>query len=276
MKNIAILLSTYNGGKYLEDQLCSLESQSAEKFHIYIRDDGSNDNTKEIILKFIQRYKNCTLLESNNNLGAANSFMEMLLQVKADYYMFCDQDDIWLKDKIMNSYNYLKAIEDKKGIIPLLVFTDAKVVDANLNTISDSFIKTSGIRTDFINNKGYVLIKNISPGCTYIFNRKLRDQAISYNSNLPMHDWWLVLKAIKTGEIHYFETSDILYRQHDHNVIGVQENNLKLILNKFININKTLKLQFSQYSFLKNEDLIDNYATYMYYKVKYVLKTWFT
>ena len=153
MKTIAILLSTYNGGKYLEDQLCSLVSQSAEKFHIYIRDDGSNDNTKEIILKFIQRYKNCTLLESNNNLGAANSFMEMLLQVKADYYMFCDQDDIWLKDKIMNSYNYLKAIEDKKGIIPLLVFTDAKVVDANLNTISDSFIKTSGIRTDFINNK---------------------------------------------------------------------------------------------------------------------------
>lgn len=76
-----------------------------------------------------------------------------------------------------------------------------------------------------------------------------------------MHDWWLVLKAIKTGEIHYFETSDILYRQHSHNVIGVQENNLKLILNKFININKTLKLQFSQYSFLKNEDLIDNYAT---------------
>lgn len=275
MIKVAVLLSTYNGEKYLLNQLQSIQKQTAKNFHIYIRDDGSTDRTTEIIEKFCENNVNCSVLQSGRNLGAANSFMELLKLVDEEYYMFCDQDDIWLKNKIKNSLDYLLLKEKGKKGVPVLIYTDAKVVDVRLNTIAESFIDTSGIVPDLVQKWGYVMINNVAPGCTYIFNKELRKIAVNHPSDLPMHDWWMVLNAERYGELYFLNSADILYRQHDNNVIGVHEANLKQFLNKFIKLNDTLNNQLKQYRFLKAHDFISSIFVYYYLKCKFILKARF-
>lgn len=273
METVAVLLSTYNGQEFLKSQLESLRIQTAKNFHIYIRDDGSSDNTKNIIENFKQNTSNCFLLSSDKNLGAAKSFMELLRNVEADYYMFCDQDDVWLKNKIDESFKAIKKLENLNNCKPSLVFTDAQVVDADLKVLSQSFIKTSGIKTKFVKQKGYAYVTNISPGCTYIFNKNLRNIAIKDIENLPMHDWWLVLNAYKFGELNFLNRADILYRQHDNNVIGVHETNLKEMVKKIVNIKKTITLQYKQYQFLEEKNFTNSIISYYFYKAKFIFKT---
>ena len=101
-ENVAILMSTYNGEKYLEEQVKSIISQDYTDWHLYIRDDGSTDNTVNLIKKIARDNEKITFLNENKpkNLGVTGSFMDLLANTKAQYYMFSDQDDYWLPDKI--------------------------------------------------------------------------------------------------------------------------------------------------------------------------------
>ncbi|UKK90263.1 glycosyltransferase family 2 protein [Citrobacter portucalensis] len=223
---MAVLLSTFNGSRYLEEQLSSLSEQSYDDFTIYIRDDGSIDNTLEIINDFISRERNVVFIESNDNLGAAGSFIYLINNVDADYYFFCDQDDVWMPDKIAVTMQEMKKYSQDE---PVLIHTDLMVVDSDLSTISDSFYKYSNIsRDDFIEKK-QLLIQNYIVGCTCCINKNLAVVArVSLNdvNKIAMHDWWFALHARFFGKIIYINRPTIKYRQHQNNTLGAQKDSM--------------------------------------------------
>ena len=157
---ILIILSTYNGEKYLKAQLDSLLLQSYKNFKLIVRDDGSTDGTKEIL-----NFYNIELLDSSENLGVKKSF-ETLLKYACEngegkYFMFCDQDDVWNNDKIEKTLKKMQELENLyEDNIPLLVHTDLEVVNENLETLSSSMWKSEYINPK-ANTLNKLLIQNI-------------------------------------------------------------------------------------------------------------------
>ena len=135
---IAILMATYNGSRYLREQIDSILSQTNDNWQLYIHDDGSTDSTMDIILEYCNKYigKIVYLNDAQKHRGAAMSFMYLLKQVEADYYMFCDQDDVWLPNKVEQEFKSITEYSNEK---PILVFSDLYIVDEKLNVIEKSY-----------------------------------------------------------------------------------------------------------------------------------------
>ena len=246
MDNYAILLATYNGAKYIGEMLDSLDRQTRQDFKCYIHDDDSTDNTLAIIQKHIKNKNNYELMQFNSKQGAKNNFMEMLRRVDAEYYMFADQDDVWLDTKVERligdmeraerntsatptgapeeSIATMTPAESKMGGTPLAIHSDMFVTDDNLNIISDSFIRYIG-RDIHRNSLSRLLIDNPAAGTTMIINRELRDRALEYNDidDIPMHDQWIMCVAAATGRIYIIDEPLVYYRQHESNVMGAEE-----------------------------------------------------
>ena len=225
MDKIAILMATYNGEKYIREQLDSLLGQSYRNFKIYVRDDGSADETVEIIREYQSRYPDFIVLVTDNTLhrGARDSFMYLLSQVKARYYMFCDQDDVWLKDKIAVSFAKLRELEGKSPEKPIMVHTDLRVVDEDLKMIYNSLWRWAGFNVDLNKHFNYTVIGNVFTGCTMIFNRIARDIALPIHPKSSMHDEWIGLLVAKNGVVDNIKEQTILYRQHGKNVCSIGE-----------------------------------------------------
>ncbi|MDD5210823.1 MAG: glycosyltransferase family 2 protein [Sulfuricurvum sp.] len=220
-KKILVLLSTYNGEKYLQEQLDSLFAQSYKEFEIIARDDGSCDNSLAIL-----KAHNITLLETKQNLGAKKSF-EALLKFglenrESDYFMFCDQDDVWESDKIEKSYLKIQEIEHNRLDMPVLVHSDLKVVDTKLATVHGSFWEYEHILPRY-NSLNRLLMQNTITGCTMIINKKLAEKCLPIPEASIMHDWWIGLVASQFGAIGYIEEATISYRQHSKNTIGAKK-----------------------------------------------------
>lgn len=210
MIKVAILLSYYNGGKYIYEQMDSLTKQIKDgvTIHIYIRDDGSNKSNIEV-LKSIQKKYNVTIF-FESNIGVIASFIDLLKRVeKYDFYAFCDQDDVWRNDKVVEA---IRMISD---------FSQPALYCSAFTLASEDLKKTTEptpINPSFEN----ALFKNFCTGCTCVINSQLRNQILvsDFNSNVPMHDWWFLLIAYLTGVVVYDDKSYILYRQHGNNVVG--------------------------------------------------------
>lgn len=267
---IAILLSTYNGEKYLEEQLLSILNQTCtEKWCLYIRDDGSTDSTMSIIDSYVSRYDNIIKFEDEKRgLGPALSFLQLLSQVSAEYYMFCDQDDFWLPNKIEKCLLKLHEL-NVKDTTPVLIHTDLLVVDKNLNVLKSSFWEKN-LSPELVYK--YMPITNFVTGCTMFFNRAARQCSINFISDkVIMHDYWVALCVwAYQGIIFSMSEPTIKYRQHGENVLGafkkdssimqrfvksVQHNFdvLKMVrLQKKISLIQFLALKFS-YSLIKKQ-----------------------
>ena len=258
---IAILMATYNGEKYLEEQIDSILVQSYGDFKIYIHDDGSEDNTVNIIKKYVEDYPDKIVqVEGGPTGGSKNNFLYLLKNVEADYYMYTDQDDVWLPEKIAALKAKMDATEAEVGndaaSTPIMVFGDMKVVDENLDVIAESFIKYNNLDTKHLTFNRLV-VQNVVAGCTTLFNRALRDEGLKYRDadKLRWHDWWLALIACGRGKLAFEEKSLQLYRQHGDNSIGAEEET---------GIRKTLKLiyWFVTMSHIKTTKLmISNFVT---------------
>lgn len=232
MKKIAILLSTYNGSKYLKNQLDSLMAQTYKDFEIIVRDDGSSDNTIDILTAY-----NMKILEENHNLGAKRSFSELLSYAikhnEAQYFMFCDQDDVWNKDKIEKTYHKMKELEKiYSKNMPLLVHSDLKVVDNKIEVISQSFWKYQSIDPNKQKLSDFIVNNNIT-GCTMMINRSLAKKVKTIPKEAIMHDWWVAMVVSTFGKIDYLNESLILYRQHGSNDTGAKEYGFQYFVRKF-------------------------------------------
>jgi len=236
--SIAICMATYNGDTYLSDQLDSLISQDYKNISIYIHDDGSTDNTVEILNKYYKKYPSLFNIITNNiqYKNAGLNFMFILSQTpKHDFYMFCDQDDVWLHNKVSLSLSYISKIKNIKTI-PALCHSDLKIVDSDLNIICESmWNETSWVHKE--NSYESLFVENNVTGCTVIFNHIAK--ASSLNNKYPewramLHDWWIALNVASiNGTIVRIKEPTILYRQHENNSIGyIARNKTPSIANK--------------------------------------------
>ena len=236
VNTIAILLTTYNGERYITELLASLENQSNRSFELFIRDDGSTDRTIERILAF-QSHSNIsiTLLPKGENIGASQNFAYLLQYALGHeqyrYFMFCDQDDVWLPNKIEDTLREMKEAEKSYPSIPLLIHTDLQVVDENLGLIHNSYWSYQNIDPGY-DRLNRLLIQNVITGCTVMINRALAEVTLPISKDAIMHDWWLGLIAASLGKIGSLPQSTVKYRQHNANDIGASAFNLSTILDK--------------------------------------------
>lgn len=238
---VAILLATYNGEKYLTKQLDSIINQTYNNWIIYVHDDGSKDKTVDIINKYINKFpRKIKYIEGKPTGGAKDNFMYLMSKAKEDYIMFCDQDDVWLNNKIEVTLNEMKRVETKKET-SILVFSDLKVVDKDLNVISDSLEKYQSLNYKKVDYAS-LLMQNQITGCTVMINKALLDKALVKDTkDIIMHDWWCALIAAKFGIISCINKQLTLYRQHTDNEEGAKRvNSLKYITNVLNDIKDSL------------------------------------
>ena len=226
-KKIAVLLATYNGERYLPRQIDSLLNQTYQDFNIYIHDDGSKDNTYNIICDYCLKYPNKIFcLNGDSTGGARNNFFYLMNNVEANYYMLCDQDDFWKEDKILKSINAILKLESSYHEDPCLVFTDLEVVDSNLLTINNSMNRSQRLNPyELTINR--IVCQNPVTGCTIIMNKKLNEKSLQFKNinSIIMHDWWIALVAARYGKIGYYNESLIKYCQHGDNTVGAYNPN---------------------------------------------------
>jgi glycosyltransferase involved in cell wall biosynthesis len=218
-------MATYNGEKYVAEQFDSLLKQTRDDFIIRIRDDCSTDSTWKIIRDYENRYPCRIKAEKNNNNsgGAKYNFIGMMADIKDDYIMLCDQDDVWLPDKVKKTITKLEAMEAEWGKgTPLLVHTDLRVVDENLNIVFPSFRTAMNAGYDRTELRHF-LIQNMISGCTVAYNLALAKLITAAPVFTIMHDWWLGLVASAFGKIGHLDEQTVLYRQHGRNEIGAKD-----------------------------------------------------
>lgn len=274
---ILILLSTYNGEKYLKEQLDSLFLQTYQDFKLIVRDDGSKDRTKEIL-----NFYNIELVDSSKNLGVKKSFETLLKYASensvAEYFMFCDQDDVWNNDKIEKTLKRMQELETFYGNkIPLLVHTDLEVVNKKLETLSDSMWESEHINPR-ANTLNKLLIQNTITGCTMMINRTLAMKSLDISSKAIMHDWWIGLVATTFGEIGFIEESTMKYRQHGENDTGAKNYNYKNIISKIIELffNRESKKIFMNKNIFQAKEFLEEYKDQLDEKSKIMLEDFST
>lgn len=207
-----VLLATYNGEKYLQQQLDSLYGQKNVSVEILARDDGSTDNTLNILknnsLNHNLRYY------AGRHLNVAKGYLDLIRKAESfdsDFFAFCDQDDVWDPDKISIGINAIKDID-----VPALYYCGQRLVDADLKLIANHCLnKERSLHTRFI-------LSDFA-GCTGVFNRKLLEKVIEYTPKyILMHDTWILKICLAVGgQVIVDSEPHMCYRQHGGNTVGL-------------------------------------------------------
>lgn len=243
MSTVNIIMATYNGEKYISEQIESILASAYTDWSLFIFDDGSKDATVSIAREYERKFsERIRVYQNEHNLGLTMNFLNGLKQVydqsehvtcsaedfryqpsssnHAQYYMFSDQDDVWHKDKILLTLERMRYMEKKYGKEkPQLVFTDANVVDEKLEKIYHSFFRSQCL-VPYHSDLSHMLIENKCIGCTIMMNRSLVGNLKKIPEKARLHDWWVGLVASGLGHISYLPSQTISYRQHGNNVVG--------------------------------------------------------
>lgn len=228
---VEVLLATYNGERYLQEQIDSIQAQTFPNLRILARDDGSNDGTLAILADFARKFPERVSLQSDGIATGhpKRNFLRLMRASTASYLCFSDQDDVWLPEKISLTMKTMQNLEDNYGrSTPALVFTDLQVVNERLEMVSPSYWKRAGIKAENIHSLPRLLSENVVTGCTMMINRSLCELAVQMPEEAEMHDWWIALLAATFGVADFVPRATMLYRQHAHNVIGSREQDMDL------------------------------------------------
>lgn len=236
---ISIIMATYNSSSFMDEQIQSLLNQTVPFEKLYIQDDYSSDDTLLILEKYRRQQPDrifISQLEKNSG-NPKHNFYSLMSRIQDQYIMLCDQDDVWLPDKIEKTLAKIKELEKVYGVAtPLLVHTDLMVVDKNLCPINNSFRIAMNADYNRTQLKDQI-IQNTLTGCTAMYNYALsqliRKKEPSY---MVMHDWWLMLIASAFGHIDHINDQTILYRQHGSNEVGAKDvRTLRYKIKKLVN-----------------------------------------
>ena len=244
---IDILLATYNGEKYLPELLSSLEQQTYTDWKLIIIDDCSKDKTIDVLHSFQETSKHSVEIFVNSKpVGCGkDNFFALAKKSTSDYIAFCDQDDVWLPNKLETCMQAMCDTEKENTSLPILVYSDLKVVDNNLNPISPSFFSYSNYRKN--PQLQHIICQNQITGCTILANKALNQlciQAQNYDQIL-MHDSWYGITAMTFGKVIYINRPLILYRQHGNNSVGaINANSIQYKLHRLLN---PIKMRQSNY-----------------------------
>lgn len=276
-KKVAVVMSTYNGAKYIKEQIDSILNQTYKNIELVIRDDGSSDNTVKIIESYQKKYANIKLI-TGKNLGFIKSFFELLRLVEADYYSYADQDDVWMPNKIELAVEELNKLDDSK---PNLSFGNSDYYDENMNLINEG---EKHRKYSFI----MALFACVTQGMTMTINKTTRDLIVK---NPPktcfFHDWWTYLICVGMGNIAYSDVTTVKYRRMKTNatVEGqgycrlfiwriknlLMNDGIKDIKRQMINYKKTYYNELSD----ENKKVLDLFSEQKYHFFKALKKTFY-
>jgi len=267
--SLIVLMSTYNGEKYISEQLDSLINQTLKPTKILVRDDGSKDDTVNILEDYASRY-NFIEYYCGKNIGVAKSFFELINKCdKYDYYALCDQDDYWFKDKLETAVSKLKK-EDNN--IPLLYGGRFILTDDKLKPLNSDMSKLYSYY-DF----GHALIYHSAPGCTFVFNDEARKKVVKYDVSkqyLVIHDAIIHKVVTMFGKMILDNEPHMYYRQHSSNVIGLDSKGIKELIHRIksftsgrvkkyrSNIAKSLLNVYGDECSKENKELLEIVANY--------------
>ena len=216
---ISVCMATYNGEKYLKDQLDSILKQIQSSDEVIISDDGSSDSTRYIIEEFQKEYKNIYLVDGSKR-GVQKNFENALKHARGDILFLSDQDDVWKDGKVKR---VLKEFEDSQT---LCVVHDCEIVDANLNSTNETFFGLKHGKPGLIVN----LYKNAFIGCGMAFRKCVFEKSYPFPDHIEMHDWWIGLVASCMGKTVFIHDSYLLYRRHGDNASSLHHYPLKKMI----------------------------------------------
>jgi glycosyltransferase involved in cell wall biosynthesis len=205
--NIDILMATYNGERFLREQLDSILGQTCT---LSTLEEACRQDPNRIRL----------VHDSLGRLGAPGNFARLLDLSDAPYIMFSDQDDVWLPDKVRASLAAIRVAEQAFPNLPLLVHTDLVLVDSQLRRLADSFWTVRKVRLYNTDIRTSVLHDNVVTGCTVMMNRRAKEIASPFPERVRMHDWWVAANVAEKGRVIPLPVPTVLYRQHETNSLG--------------------------------------------------------
>ena len=265
-KKVAVLLSTYNGEKYVGAQIHSILTQSYKNIVLVVRDDGSSDKTVKIVKEYMENYSNIKLVEGKN-LGFIKSFFELLKLEQADYYAFADQDDVWLPDKIALAVESLNKLDDSK---PNMAFSNSDYYDVDMKLIKEG---EKGKTFSFTNS----LYECVTQGKTMVINQKTKDTVLDYMpERVFFHDWWVYMICSGMGNVAYDDVTTVKYRRDGKNATAEGESFIKLLIWRIKNLFGKdglldIRIQQSEYKKLfydklsdENKEVLDRFVREKY------------
>ena len=229
---VIVLMATYEGERYICQQMDSILGQTLKELKLMVSDDGSKDKTREILKEYRNQYPDRIVLKhrvqegdyqnKEQVSGAAMNFFWLLAQASGDYILFSDQDDVWKREKAEKLLKHMKKLEKRLGKdYPILVHSDMEVTDEDLNMTAPSFFDYQHCnpkRTSFAE----VLVENPVTGGGAMINKALADLLLKVPEACCMHDWWMALTASCFGTISCIREPLYQYRQHENNVLGAK------------------------------------------------------
>lgn len=259
MKSVNVLLSAYNGEKYIREQIDSILGQTYESVTLYVRDDGSTDGTLDILREYEAEGK--LVLEAGKNVGFIKSFFWLVKNCKsADYYAYSDQDDVWNKDKLEKAVEMLDNENSSDENIPLLYFSNYDFVDKNLKFMSHACPESEIKKPSFRN----AIVDCMPLGFNSVFNDGARRIMAS---DIPMyscgHDWWTYMVCQGMGKVIYDPSSTVKHRRTDDNVSAGGASFIRLQIwriKKFFvgGYMKNVRLMLAEYWHLYRDRLSDS------------------
>lgn len=220
---VHIVCPVYNGARWLREFVESVQRQTASRWMLWLRDDGSHDDSVEMIAELAGSDGRVRVVHDRDaHVGVVGAFRRLIdaVPVDAPYLMLADQDDVWLPAKVERTLAAMQRAE-RDGAGPVLVHTDMAVVGVALEPIAHSFWSFAHIDPMQVAVTRLV-VRNVVTGATTMINRALRELASPVPDAAAMHDWWLALVASAFGRIIAVAEPTMLYRQHDNNAVGAR------------------------------------------------------
>lgn len=260
---IDILLPVYNGKKYLSQQLDSIIEQTYSDWRIIVRDDGSEDDSLKIIKEYANKLplKFLIITDTFGNLGPTACLNKLLYHSSSDYFMFCDQDDLWEPNKIELSMQEMKRLEDGYPEMPILVCSDACCIDENDKLLCRSLFESQKF-VDTTDDVHKMLALNIVQGATTMMNKIVKDIIYEMPQGL-YHDWWVAVNVVYFGKVSYIHKPLLRYRQHRFNVVGALDVGPHYLLQKMSHVKRQMTIYVRMYKSLTFKPSI---IKWVYYK----------
>lgn len=227
---LCILLASYNGEKYISEQLDSIINQTYKNWELIIRDDGSKDETVTILNKYEKKDERIKILrDDKGNLGFLKNFEELLFNAKEEFILFSDQDDFWLKNKLEKFVEKIRDLDEKVLSKPLLIHCNSLVCDDKLEIIKEEFIDSKIAKKT---NSNIYFFEYIVQGSTSMVNKKMIKESLPFLKNVTLHDRYFHLLSQFLGTRVFIDESLVKYRQHERNEIGANRSIIKNIMSK--------------------------------------------
>lgn len=220
---VLILMATFNGHRFIGEQIESIKAQTHEDWELWVSDDGSSDTTLSIVKSYSLSDPRIKLLDPKTSFrSACGNFSYLLSRARdsdCDVFLFSDQDDVWDSKKLEVYLSHYSNVEYSQ---PTLIHSDLNVVDERLSTINTSFFKMQKINHESDDPLGVLLVQNFVTGCTMLLNRPLLNFCLPVSKKAIMHDWWIAIIAATVGNIEFIHGDFIKYRQHENNTLGAK------------------------------------------------------